>query len=184
MTRTTARRLAVQLSFAENGGSDLDIDGFFAEEYYRTLPAEDGIFSEQPREKQLAYIRALVEGVASHRAELDAAVAKHSRGWKPSRISRTALTVLRCCLYELMYMPDIPVAASINDAVELAKSFDEPETVSFINGVLGGFVREREAAGIISAETADEALQELEQTDAEDPAGSSAGESAPDAEES
>ncbi len=38
-------------------------------------------------------------------------------------------------------MEDIPNAAAINEAVELAKGYDEPDTVSFVNGVLGGFMR-------------------------------------------
>ena len=38
-------------------------------------------------------------------------------------------------------MEDVPSAAAINEAVELAKNYDEPDTVSFINGVLGGFMR-------------------------------------------
>ena len=38
-------------------------------------------------------------------------------------------------------MDDVPNGAAINEAVELAKGYDEPETVSFINGVLGGFMR-------------------------------------------
>ena len=52
-------------------------------------------------------------------------------------------------------MPDIPAAASINEAVELAKGFDEPETVRFINGILGGFMRshgETAAADLSAAE--------------------------------
>lgn len=40
-------------------------------------------------------------------------------------------------------MDDIPDAASINEAVELAKGYDEPDTVAFVNGVLGGFMRSR-----------------------------------------
>ena len=40
-----------------------------------------------------------------------------------------------------MYMDDIPANAAINEAVELAKGYDEPETVSFINGILGGIMR-------------------------------------------
>ena len=53
------------------------------------------------------------------------------------------MAVLRCALTELMYLddPDVTPGVAINEAVELAKSFEEPETVSFINGVLGGFVR-------------------------------------------
>ena len=44
-------------------------------------------------------------------------------------------------------MPDIPPAASINEAVELAKAYDEPETVSFINGILGSFMRQENPTG-------------------------------------
>ena len=143
MTRTAARQLAIQLSFAANAGSDLGVKDFFAEEYFRALPAEDALFSEIPDEKQMQYIQALVDGVSAHRTELDEYIARYSHGWKLSRISKTALSVLRCAMYEILYMPDIPSAASINEAVELAKGFDEPETVSFINGILGSFLKDR-----------------------------------------
>ena len=33
-----------------------------------------------------------------------------------------------------------------HEAVELAKNYEEPETVAFINGVLGGFMRGERAA--------------------------------------
>ena len=48
-------------------------------------------------------------------------------------------------MYEILYMPDIPHGASINEAVEIAKKYETPETVKFINGILGTFVR-RETA--------------------------------------
>ena len=142
MTRTAARQLAIQLSFALNAGSDVGPEDFFAEEYFRALPSEDELFAEVPDEKQMAYIRQLVKGIYDYRLELDDIVTQYAQGWKISRISRTALAVLRCALYEIRYMPDIPVAASINEAVELAKGYDEPETVSFINGILGSYVRD------------------------------------------
>ena len=56
MTRTAARLLAIQLSFAANAGSDLGVDDFFEEEYFRALPAEDAIFAERPDDKQKEYI--------------------------------------------------------------------------------------------------------------------------------
>ena len=141
MTRTAARQLALQLSFAANAGSDLGVDEFFDDEYFTALPPEDGLFSERPDEQQKKYIAELVNGVKDHREELDGYISRFSHGWKISRISRTALSVLRCAMYEILYMPDIPPAASINEAVELAKGFDEPETVSFINGILGSFMK-------------------------------------------
>jgi N utilization substance protein B len=39
-------------------------------------------------------------------------------------------------------MPDIPTGAAINEAVEIAKKYETPETVKFINGILGSFARE------------------------------------------
>ena len=143
MTRTNARQLALQLSFAVTAGSDVGPDTFFDEEYFRALPSEDALFTEIPGEQELAYINALVNGVRDHREELDELISRYAQGWKLSRISRTALAVLRVALYEILYMPDIPDAASINEAVELAKGYDEPETVRFINGILGSFMRER-----------------------------------------
>ena len=145
MTRTSARQLAVQLSFAERAGSDLAPEDFFDEEYFASLPSEEPLFQELPDEKQRAYICSIVNGVREHTGELDEIIARYSRGWKISRISRTALAVLRCSLYELCYMPEVPTAAAINEAVELSKGYDEPETVSFINGILGSFVRARDA---------------------------------------
>ena len=143
MTRTNARQLALQLSFAVSAGSDVGPDAFFDEDYFRALPAEDALFTEIPGEEERAYINALVTGVRDHREELDDLIEQFSHGWKLSRISRTALAVLRVALYEILYMPDIPAAASINEAVELAKGYDEPETVRFINGILGSFMRSR-----------------------------------------
>ena len=48
---------------------------------------------------------------------------------------------MRCAMCEILYMDDVPNAAAINEAVQLAKGYEEPETVAFINGVLGSFVR-------------------------------------------
>ena len=141
MTRTAARQLALQLSFAANAGSDLGVEDFFEEEYYHALPPEDALFSEIPDELQKDYIRTLVNGVSDCREELDNYIARYSHGWKISRISRTALGILRCAIYEILYMPDIPAAASINEAVELDKKFDDAETVSFVNGILGSFMK-------------------------------------------
>ena len=63
MTRTTARRLAIQLSFAANAGSDIGPEDFFEEDYFRALPEEDALFSELPDDRQKEYIRTLVNGV-------------------------------------------------------------------------------------------------------------------------
>ena len=143
MTRTAARQLAVQLCFAANSGGDLSMDEFFDEDYFHALPAEGTLFSELPGDKEREYICTVVNGVKEKSSELDDIIARYAQGWKIGRISKTALCILRCALYEILYMSDIPSGASINEAVELAKGYDEPETVSFINGILGSFMRDR-----------------------------------------
>jgi N utilization substance protein B len=145
MTRTTAREIAVLLGFsaAATGQDDVSefLDRFFDRAYYETLRAENELFAEYPDERQMAYIRTLTSLICAHRAEMDAAIESYAQGWKLSRISRMAAAILRCAMCEIRYLPDVPDAAAINEAVELAKKYEEAETVPFINGILGAFVR-------------------------------------------
>ena len=144
MKRTTARELAIQLSFAAAASGvapEQMLDSFFDREHYESLGAEQEIFAEYPDEKQMDYIRRLLCFVTEKQEEIDGYIERYSHGWKPDRISRTALAVLRCAISEILYMDDIPNAAAINEAVALDKNYDEPDTVSFVNGVLGGFMR-------------------------------------------
>lgn len=162
MTRTAARELAVRLGFSlsfETAPASELLDEFFAEEHFETLKGEDEIFSSMPDEEQMRYIRDTVEGVEEHRHELDGYIEEYSLGWRLERISRAAASVLRVAMYEILYVDDVPTAAAINEAVELAKRYEEPETVAFINGILGSFVRGMqggESTGTAEAEGAEE----------------------------
>jgi N utilization substance protein B len=48
---------------------------------------------------------------------------------------------MKLAMFEVLYMPEVPPSAAINEAVEIAKRYDPPETVKFVNGVLGSFSR-------------------------------------------
>ena len=150
MTRTKARALAIRLIYAQGASGEQPEDllgGFFEDEHFASLADEDELFGKKPDEESLGYIRTLVSLCAANREEIDSYIEKYAIGWRPERITRTAAAVLRCALAELLYVEDVPPSAVINEAVELAKNYEEPETVAFINGVLGGFMRgERSAA--------------------------------------
>ena len=75
-----------------------------------------------------------------HAAELDGYIAKYAKGWSFARIPLVASAIMREAIKEILYMPDIPNGAAINEAVEIAKKYETPETVKFINGILGIFV--------------------------------------------
>lgn len=144
MNRNSAREIAVQLVFAcANGKRSAEelTNEFFEKEYFTSLAEEDALFAQSPDKKQTEYITKLVNTVADNKESIDAYIEKYAMGWKPGRISKTALAVLRCAIAEILYFDNIPTSVSINEAVELAKGYDEPDTVAFINGVLGGFIR-------------------------------------------
>jgi len=144
MKRTVAREIAARLCFAvsENPSDPEELlSQVFEEEYYSSLQTEDELYKSKPNKKQLSYIKELVTGIYNHSAELDGYIEKYAVGWKFGRISRTAAAIMKLAMYEVLYMPDVPDGAAINEAVELAGRYEPPETVSFINGILGSFSR-------------------------------------------
>ena len=64
--------------------------------------------------------------------------------WSSKRISRVSKSILRLALYEIIYMKDIPCQVSVNEAVELAKKFDSEESYTFVNGILGAYLRSKD----------------------------------------
>ncbi|HWP52397.1 MAG TPA: transcription antitermination factor NusB [Clostridia bacterium] len=88
------------------------------------------------------YSRRLVLTAAEKEDELDHNIEKYLTKWKINRLSRVTLAVLRLAACELAYFPDIPVRVTINEAIELAKKYATENDASYINGVLGSYVKE------------------------------------------
>ena len=148
MTRTVARQLAVHLIFASGfdaDGAQRVLDDALTPEHFALLAPEDSLYAVYPDAKQEAYIRTLVTGVAERRAELDEYIVRYAVGWSFARIPRVARAIMAAAMYEVLYMPDVPDAAAIDAAVEIAKNYETPEVVAFINGILGSFTRDRAA---------------------------------------
>lgn len=145
MTRTAAREIAVHFAF-ELGFSDQNASTLLEQELtperFAELAETEPLYAEFPDEKQLNYIRRLVSGIGDHEYELDGYIEKYAIGWKFHRIPRIATAIMRVAMYEAMYMPEIPTSAAINEAVELVKGYEDQKMVSFVNGILGTFVKE------------------------------------------
>ena len=92
------------------------------------------------------YALQVAGAVQEHFLDIDAIIARHSTKWKLSRLPKVTAAILRLAVCELNYMEDVPVGAVINEAVELAKKYGGDEDPAYVNGVLGGYVRSREAA--------------------------------------
>ena len=144
MTRTDAREIAVHFAF-ELAFSQEDAETCLMRrmtpEAFAALSEEEPLYREFPNRKQADYIRRVVSGVDRHGPELDAYIDQYAKGWRFARISRVAAAIMRVCMFELLYLPEVPPAAAMSAAVELSKRYEPPEVTSFINGLLGSFWR-------------------------------------------
>lgn len=89
-----------------------------------------------------AYARQIYVGVAEKQEQLDAVIAQYASGWKLARIAKVNVAILRLALYEIVFVDEVPPSVAINEAVELAKKYSGKEAASFINGILGAYMRE------------------------------------------
>ena len=78
----------------------------------------------------------MVLGAIENISEIDEAISKQAKNWKFDRIAKVDLAVLRLALYELLFRDDIPPIVSINEAIDLGKTFSNLESKRFINGIL------------------------------------------------
>ncbi len=131
LSRSQARCEAFKLIFELNQHMD-DVDFLF-----------DNLMNEVPQSiSSMPYIKNVVLGVLEKYDELSEIIASNlAGGWRLERISKVARAVLMLAIYEIKYVDDVPEKVAINEAVELAKKFDEPDSSAFVNGVLAGVVR-------------------------------------------
>jgi N utilization substance protein B len=78
----------------------------------------------------------LVAGVLEKKKELDVLIGKYATNWKVSRMPIVDRNILRAGVYELLWMDDVPAKVTVNEAIELAKSFGDDEASKFVNGIL------------------------------------------------
>lgn len=78
----------------------------------------------------------LVEGTTDHLEEIDARIKGQLEHWSFERIGNVDRSVLRLAVFEMMYLEEIPINVSMNEAIDLAKTFGGEESGRFVNGVL------------------------------------------------
>jgi N utilization substance protein B len=110
----------------------------FASEIYETAQKARQV-------EDSTYISSVLEGVIANRMEIDELISANSSGWKISRLSVVTAAILRLATYEMLYCADIPVNVSMNEAIELAKKFDDEKARGFVNGVLNAIAKKVKA---------------------------------------
>lgn len=82
------------------------------------------------------FAHTLVMGTLYHLDIIDGLIVRQTPDWDLKRMGSVERNILRIAVYEMMYEPEIPINVSINEAIELAKTFGSEESSAFVNGVL------------------------------------------------
>lgn len=127
--KSKAREAAMKLLFASLFGADT-VPESDDEEAVAELSSRDRVFAQT-----------LYDGVNENNDKLSDVIKEFSTGWSIERIGKVELCILKMAIYEILYLPEVPLGATINEAVELAKCYCDDKSPAFINGILGSVGR-------------------------------------------
>ncbi|NLZ38854.1 MAG: transcription antitermination factor NusB [Firmicutes bacterium] len=134
MSRRVAREIAFKTVFQYDQGRNE------AEPVLSSLIAESDLSSSQA-----AFARELALGVIAKLEELDELIRPYLKNWQLERLAAVDKNILRLAVYELIYHKNIPVAVTINEALELCKIYHDEKAAKFLNGVLDKLAQEKTA---------------------------------------
>ncbi len=146
MSRTLAREDAFKLIFemivSENEAED--VISYLCE----TVDKENDMWAQKNISKEnLEYIKGVVHGVKDNISQIDDLIKPKLNKWTMDRISKINLAILRLSVYEIVFNESIPDKVAVNEAVELTKKYGGEESRSFINGVLGNIINDKNKEG-------------------------------------
>ena len=89
----------------------------------------------------MGYINETISGINNNKNDIEKRIEENIKDdWTISRISKIDLTLLMLGIYEILYSK-LPYKVVINEVVELAKSYGDDSSKSFVNGVLASIVK-------------------------------------------
>ena len=97
------------------------------------LTSEDRVFK-----KAKNYAEKIIDGVLFYMKEIDDVLESFSEKWDIKRMAAVDRNIIRIAVFELKYCPEIPVLVSIDEAIEISKSYATEKSGVFINGILNG----------------------------------------------
>lgn len=130
MSRSLARENAFKLIFEYVFNKEKN------EDYLSEVLEEEGIVQES------GYIQEVYNGIINHYDELIDEIKKVSSSFKLERIFKVDLAILLVAIYEIKYIKTIPNIVSVNEALNLSKTYSTEKSNVFINGILKNFVGE------------------------------------------
>ncbi len=137
--RRQSREIALQMLY------QMEMTGLHPEEviqlYYQLTSDTDDKGYQIP-DSVRPFAEKLISGVYAYREDIDRIIVKASENWRLERMSIIDRNILRIAVFEMLYCLEIPPKVSINEAVDLGKTFGSPDSGAFINGILDHILHE------------------------------------------
>jgi N utilization substance protein B len=89
------------------------------------------------------YTISLVRGIKEHQTHIDELLATYASGWTLDRMPVVDRNVLRIGVFEILYVDDVPDPVAVSEATNLARELSTDESPAFVNGVLGGILKNK-----------------------------------------
>ena len=129
MTRHEAREQAFAVIFEKNFNESLSFQEIIDNAEECGLVKVNGFASS------------ILKAVEENFEKIDELITANLVGWTLQRLPKVTLAILRLAIAEILFLEDVPVNVSVNEAVEIAKTFATPEDAAYINGVLSSIVK-------------------------------------------
>lgn len=112
----------------------------------RNLESFNGRFEMQPllkdEQDDLDFMSALFNKTILYKAQFEELIGKHTKNWEVERIASMDMLLMEMALTEILYIPNVPVKASLNEYIDISKEYSTPNSKIFVNGVLDKIVAE------------------------------------------
>ena len=92
------------------------------------------------------YAKQLFTKVVLNDEKLSQEIEGKTPNWDKERIAEMDMIILKMGIAEFLHFPSIPVRATINEYLEIAKEYSTPKSSIFINGILDKLVKEFETS--------------------------------------
>lgn len=125
---------------------DVEVIGTFVLKTIKQFKAENGnaqpllpMFKAQDdKDFAITLFRQSILKEKEYRAMIDA----HTKNWEMDRIAFMDIVIMQTAMAELLNFPTIPVNVTLNEYIELAKSYSTPKSGIFVNGVLDSLINQ------------------------------------------
>lgn len=90
----------------------------------------------------LEFMSLLFKNTIRYKPQFEELIERHTKNWEIERIANMDKLLMEMALAEILYIPNVPIKASLNEYIDISKEYSTPNSKTFVNGVLDKIIAE------------------------------------------